>query len=142
LESQGRKLFYQGGAWWEYKDGAWFPWVTANEEAMDAALLRLARVREFPLAAPRAGLWVMLRAHFGSEKVVTFDAEPAVVCRNKTYFLKADKVEPHSPNHFLTRRIDVDLNLKAKCPEWLKMLNRIFEDRSDITRRETIDFLQ
>lgn len=143
LKRKGRRLLFADGGWWEYSKGAWFPWQAKNEDGMHTMLLRLASAQEFPYSTHKSATWITMQAFFGSEEPVKFDAVPAIVGRNQTYFLDdGGSLEDHSPEHYLTRRVDVAIDPSAECPEWLLMMDRIFEDRTEEAKRETINFLQ
>lgn len=142
LKSRDRRLLYTDGQWHEYSQGAWAPWRRGNIDAFNTTLQRLASLREFPFSTSRHALWVTLEATLGSEDVVQFDAEPMLVCNNGTYFLAADKLKKHSPDHYATRRVHIDVDPEATCPLWLEMLERIWSDVSKQARAENIQFLK
>ncbi len=142
LNARGRKLIRTACQWHEYRDGYWTAWTPSDEEAFDTFLLKVASPREFPYSTSRAAIWNTLRAHLGAEKVITFDEEPAIVALNGTYFLKRNELRKHAPEHYVTRRVDIEIDGDAGCPLWLETLDRIFEDHSADGRRDIIQFLQ
>jgi len=46
-------------------------------------------------------------------------------CTNGTLDLRTGHLRPHTRDDLLTKRIPVEYNLVAKCPEWLKFLDRV-----------------
>lgn len=142
LKAAGRKLLFVDGQWHEYKDGAWFPWSSGHRTAFESTLHRLASLREFPYSTAHTAIWRTLSAALGREHVVRFDPEPMLVCDNGTYFLAANKIKKHSPEHMATRRVSLAVDPDAECPLWLEMLHRMFEDQSKASRQENIKFLQ
>lgn len=142
LKAKGRRLLFVDGQWYEYKSGAWAPWTSAQRHSFETTLHRLASLREFPYSTAHAAIWRTLSAALGREDVVEFDREPMLVCNNGTYFLTADRLRKHSPDHYATRRINIEVDPDAECPGWLAMLERMFEDYSATGRQENIQFLK
>lgn len=142
LERRGRRLLYTNQCWYEYRAGAWTQWSIADAEAFETTLYKLASSHEFAYSTQKAAIWNTLRAALGSEEVVKFDPVPMIVCNAGTYFVAANKMKKHNHEHFATRRVSVDVDPKAECPKWLAMLERMFDDYTEESRRETIDFLQ
>lgn len=142
MKRQKRDILYTNGNWWKYTAGAWEIMTLVELEAFETLLHRLASEREYPYGSAHSAMHRTLRARFCREYAIQFDSVPMVVANNGTYFLEDDRLKKHCPDHFATRRIDIDVDPKADCPEWLKMLHRIFADYQETDRQELIDFLQ
>ena len=53
-------------------------------------------------------------------------------CNNGTINLKTGKLQKHNPEDLITRVIDTEFNPDAVSDEWLKFLNRIFDNKTDL----------
>lgn len=142
LDKSGRKVLHVGGQWYEYHAGAWSAWTALDREVFDVMLYDLSSLHEFPYATQKSALWTTLQAAMGSRKVIEFDAVPMIVCNSKTYFLDENKLKKHSPDHYATRRVFLDVDPKATCPKWLVVLDRMFDGYSAEMRAENIQFLK
>lgn len=58
-------------------------------------------------------------------------------CKNGTLDLTTDELRPHSKDDYITRRVELNYNSGADCPEWQKFLMSIFQGDSQL-----IDFMQ
>lgn len=58
-------------------------------------------------------------------------------CRNVTFDLKKWEKGEHNPEDLITRRVNVDFDPTAKCPNWMKFLRRVMNDDE-----ETCKFIQ
>ncbi len=59
----------------------------------------------------------------------TFDTHTYLLnCSNGTLDLQTSEWHEHTREHYLTRLAPVDFDASAKCPTWLKFLERIFND--------------
>ena len=58
-------------------------------------------------------------------------------CKNGTLDLATGELRPHSKNDYITRRVELNYNPSADCPEWKKFLVDIFQGDSQL-----IDFMQ
>jgi len=56
---------------------------------------------------------------------------------NGTLDLKTGKLGEHKKSDYITRMIDIEYDAKAKCPNWIKFLDKIFMGDS-----EMVDFIQ
>lgn len=57
--------------------------------------------------------------------------------KNGTIDLRTGKLLSHRREDYFTRAVDIEFDPLAKCPEWMKFLNRIFGDN-----QELITFIQ
>jgi len=55
-------------------------------------------------------------------------------CNNCTYDLKSGKFHDHQQEDLLTQLLPVDFDKSAKCDEWGKFINMIFDGDSDLIR--------
>lgn len=77
------------------------------------------------------------KAYLGCE-ADEFDADQYLFnCRNGVVDLRTGCFAPHNHEHLMTKIADVNFELEAKCPVWLKFLNDIF-----LGKQELIDFMQ
>ena len=53
-------------------------------------------------------------------------------CDNGTINLKTGKLQPHNPADLITRVIDTDYEPDATSDEWVKFLNRIFDNKTEL----------
>jgi putative DNA primase/helicase len=61
----------------------------------------------------------------------------AINCMNGTINLKTGEIKPHSREDLITKIINVEYDPKAKCPQWIKFLDQIFNSNKDL-----INFIQ
>ena len=47
--------------------------------------------------------------------------------RNGTYRFENGKLQPHSPNDFITQAAGVEFDPRAKCIQWIRFLNDVFD---------------
>jgi putative DNA primase/helicase len=63
----------------------------------------------------------------------TFDAHTYLLnCANGTLDLQTSEWHSHTREHYLTRLAPVDFDASAKCPTWLKFLERIFNSDEEM----------
>lgn len=55
-------------------------------------------------------------------------------CRNVTIDLKTWQIGDHQREDLITRRLSVDFDAKAKCPNWFKFLRRVLSDDEETCR--------
>ena len=62
-----------------------------------------------------------------------FDADPYLLnCQNGVVQLKTGKLIPHSPDLLLTKICNTHYDSTARCPEWIKFLNTIFQGNENL----------
>lgn len=70
-----------------------------------------------------------------------FDVDPLKInMANCVYNLGTHQPEPHSKQQLITKTTGIQYDPAAKCPIWLKFLNRIFQGHPD--KDEVIRFIQ
>lgn len=141
-EDQGHKLMYTNLSYWRYSGGAWDMVSPEQKDSLDKSIWKRATGMKINYAKERAQIWRTLDAMLSPDQAVIFDKQPMLVAPNGTYFVKKDTLKKHSPSHYATRRISVSVDPSAKCPLWLDMLDRMFEDYNDEDRREIVTFMQ
>jgi putative DNA primase/helicase len=61
------------------------------------------------------------------------DSDPWILnCKNGTLDLKTGELLTHSQNNMITKLVNVNFNINAECPNWLKFLNCIFENNQNL----------
>lgn len=53
-------------------------------------------------------------------------------CTNGTIDLRTGKLEPHKREDLLSIMNDIEYSHAAKCPTWLKFLNRVLDNKADL----------
>lgn len=141
-ERENVKLLNHGGVLYSYRDGFWRALNPIELDQINSAIYDEAH--DLNICAPEKenAIWRMLRVHSTPKEKIEMDSEPALALANGTYFVEADKLKKHDPLHYITRHLPVDYRPKAKCPEWVAMLDRIFEDYPDKDRFQITRFLQ
>jgi len=70
-----------------------------------------------------------------SARAEDLDANPWLInLRNCTIDLKTWETSEHDPNQLLTKELDFDFDMKAKCPTWERFLFRIFNEDTNLIR--------
>lgn len=136
------KLLNHGSVLYSYRDGFWRILNPVELDHINRAIY--AEATDLNISAPEkeGPIWRMLRVHCTPAKRIEMDKKPALALSNGTYFVETDKLKEHSPEHYITRHLPIEYRPKAKCPEWVQMLNRIFEDYTDKDRSQITRFLQ
>lgn len=69
-----------------------------------------------------------------SVSVNEFDQEPHLInCKNGLLNLRTGKLEPHSPEHLLRKRTEVNYDPSAGAPLWSEFVSQIFEGDSALS---------
>jgi putative DNA primase/helicase len=86
-----------------------------------------------------AAMIEMAKSELGVEiEIDDLDAEPLLLnCRNGTLDLRAGRLRPHDRADLITKRIEVDYDSAAECPQWHRFLKLAMDDDD-----EMIAFLQ
>lgn len=136
------KLLNLRGSLYRYEKGFWKALDAEEVELVNKDIYREGSALEFCVPEKEGPIWRMVKAHFTVPEKIEFDAKPALAVNNGTYFIETDQLRKHSPKHYITKHLPIDYDPKAKCPEWLAMLERVFEDYDDKNRAQIIRFLQ
>jgi P4 family phage/plasmid primase-like protien len=143
LSDHNEHLAFSGGCWWICREGHWRVIDRYFREKLDNALMQM---------CPGVGLiWArdgqMIERHLrasSSFKIdhTAIDRKPYVAVRNGTVNLDTGVRMEHSPDHLITRFIDIEYDPAARCPEWVAMLMRALDDYSEDDRAKIARFLQ
>ena len=125
-----------------YRDGAWGIMSPAETTAVEDMMYKAAADHTFPFAEKGAGLWKTLRRRSPNLAYEVLDKTVLIACPNGTLDPMTGKLMEHDPAHYTTRRIAIEYRPKAKCPEWLAMIERCLPDKTPETRAQYIAFLQ
>jgi P4 family phage/plasmid primase-like protien len=143
LAENNKSLAFAGGCWLVYQAGHWRVVDQLFLERMDRVLHGLCPDVQLVFARDGAMIQRHLRSsHYFEIDSMEFDRRPYVAVRNGTVFLDTGELMMHSPDHLITRFIDIDYDPDAKCPEWVAMLTRTLEDYSDDDQAKILRFLQ
>lgn len=126
---------------YQYADGAWtqifFPTVQ-----LERLMMTVCQSLDFPYAEKNKQLWANVALMLPEVAAAEWDACGYIATPTGTFDpLTGDKYY-HDEEHYITRRISVDYEASAKCPEWLKMLKRMVADKSKEDQQQYIAFIQ
>lgn len=125
-----------------YRDGYWRVMTPVELDLITADIYSEAADMNVCAPEKEGPIWRMIKVHFTPSHAVDFDKTPALALRNGTFFVEKDRLRKHDPSHYVTRHLDIEYRPKDKCPEWLAMLDRVFEDYEPSDREQIIRFLQ
>ncbi len=126
------------GRLYYYADGHWQVGIESHHQ-FRAMFQKACTKQGFMFADKERTLWSTLRDD--NPQDVAFDAEPLLACRNGVVDLETGKVYKHDQELYVTRYVDVEYQPKAKCPEFLKALDRSLADVSGDQRKEVVQLL-
>lgn len=139
---RGQQFAWIDGVDYLYEKGLWRAMDAQKLPRFETWISDLARDRGIDYAAKMQQIWKTLRTKYGNRENVTFDAKPMLVCNNGTVDLLTSELLEHSPDHWCTRAADIDFDPEATCPEWLAMLERIFQGYPPEEAKQYIEFMQ
>lgn len=118
-----------------YSDGYW-PALDINVEIKKPLLAAMGDVTANMVNA----VFELVKIHYGIRPEL-FERKSGLSCLNNgTLNPITGKLLPHSVEHYLTNKLDINYDAEAKCPLWLQTLGEIFEP--DIDRAEKLELLQ
>jgi putative DNA primase/helicase len=143
LDDNGLGLRFAEGVWFYYEQGQWSALSQNNMQQLTFIVKDRAEEVGLVYAKDKSTIW----AHLESTREFYFDplildTGPYVVVRNGTVDVTTGEISAHSPEHWSTRYVDIVYDPDAKCPGWIKSLERAFEDREPDERAKLIDLLQ
>jgi P4 family phage/plasmid primase-like protien len=143
LDRNGLDLRFSDGTWYIYELGVWAALGPRGRQQADYRLKERAEEVGLVFAKEKKTIWAHLEAteYFDFDPSV-LDKDPWVVVRNGTVNVETGELYPHDKKHYTTRLVDIDYDPDAKCPGWIKSLERAFEDRSPEDREKVIGLLQ
>ncbi len=129
-------MVFANGEFHRYRDGAWEQLDKVAE--VDKKLLEfLGDAATSQFVKQLGDLLVIQQAQAGAE----FTPNLNYLCLvNGTLNLNSFELEPHSPEHRLRTRLNVDWQPEASAPKWLAYLDSVFQPDPD--KAEKIAFLQ
>jgi len=142
VENGDREVRVSEGTVYIYEDGAWAVASPRMLDELDRSQFEACEDHNFPYGEKYSPLWRHIKGKLPRIDSRELDAGGLIALRNGTLDPRTGSLSTHDPEHFTTRRADVAYDPKAKCPEWLKMLGRVFEDKPEADAKEHIDFLQ
>jgi P4 family phage/plasmid primase-like protien len=141
-EEKGFTLLHTNGAFYKYESGFWKVCDADDLGVLEGLIYDHGNAEDFPFSEKWGPLWRTIKGHFSARDKIVFDQKPAVALLNGTFFLETDRLRKHSPKHHVTKHLPIEYDPKADCPQWLAMLERIFEDYGEKDRAQLIRFLQ
>jgi putative DNA primase/helicase len=127
LDEEGKRFLYQNGSLYMYHEGYWRMLSMDERNAFNPYLMRACSEIGFDYATKLAPLWTQVLTVSTPDKPVQFDTETIVACRNGSLHMRKDKFMNWSPSHYTTRRLVIDFDEEATCPEWEALLRRSLE---------------
>lgn len=141
-EVDGLRLALSEGVLWVYEGGSWTQATPQHQDDLDRAALIQSKRFDFPYAEKYSYLMRQIRTRVAQVPADAWDARPMIAMRNGTLDVLTGELVPSDPSHCTTRRVDVEYDADAKCPEWMAMLDRMLEDKDEKTRAEYVHFLK
>jgi putative DNA primase/helicase len=138
----GAQPIYTGGVLYLYRDGAWTAETNLEYERHEKLLVAVCASANFPSATQLKPLQKIISVMCTPEQDTPWDSEPLLACSNGTLDLNTLELRDHSPTDYCTRSVSVPYDPSRECPEWLLMLDRVFQDHTEKDRTEAVDFLQ
>lgn len=127
---------------WVYHEGAWGVMSMHQRSMIERIMYDAAADHTFPYAEKLPGLWRTLKSKGLLLAADRLDKQSLIACPNGTLDPMTGTLMEHDPQHFTTRRIAIEYEPRAKCPDWLTMLDRCMPDKSPETREAYVEFLQ
>jgi len=141
-KSDGYEFGTEGDTLYCYKDGAWSVVTGRVRAKLEKHLYTACQETNFPFAEKKKQLWEHIKAGTDHDLDDKLDKAGILCCINCAVDPVTGEMFDHSPSHYTTRRVEVLYDPESVCPEWMKMLDRMFEDLPDETRQSYIGFLQ
>jgi putative DNA primase/helicase len=142
LLDNGIKLASYENGFYRYEAGAWGFCEPLNNPLLDRIIYPITVDFDFPFAEKYKALWQTLKVKLESIPDGEMDKKQLLALPNGTLDPLTGTLSGHDPEDYTSRRISIEYDPSAKCPNWLAMLDRIFEDRDEDTREEIVEFLQ
>ena len=148
----GAHIRRAGRVYWEYRHGVW---MMTDDEAIEGKLqktiIRLreerpedveqltAAIGEAKTSSLVGALSRMMRGRLADETARDDDplhlrdriTRPVVNCLNGEVYVKDDgsvELRPHNPDHFYTLQVACEYDPRAKCPEFDRFIDMVFDD--------------
>lgn len=131
-----------GGVLWMYEDGAWGPVGGKQQREIDIALLETCEAAGVAFTEKERAVYRSLGLHAPTIREEQFDTEPMIAFRNGTFKLSDSTIGQNDPANRTTRRLPMDFDPTAVCPEWLAALDRALDDKDPELAADYKTFLQ
>lgn len=143
LDQGDYDLKYADDTWFVYELGVWSTLGKRGQQQADYRIKERAEEVGLVFAKDHKVIWKHLESteYFYFDPSV-LDQEPWVAVRNGAVNVETGELQPYSKQHYTTRFVDIEYDPKAKCPGWIKSLDRAFEDREPADRAKIISLLQ
>ena len=144
LEEEGVLVRHVENSIYAYHDGAWALLSTTDMAYIERLMYDCSLEHSLSYAEKKSGLWNTFKAKVtnNDRAQIELDTQVMIACPNGTLDPYTGTLHDHDPDHYTTRRIAIPYEPRAKCPEWLKMLERCMPDKTPETREAYVDFLQ
>lgn len=96
----------------------------------------------FPIAEKRKVAFGNVSMRVDRVSLEMLDKRLLLALPNGTLDPEEGTLAEHDPEHYTTRRIAIEYDPQAACPEWEKMLYRTVEDKPSKVQEEYVDYLQ
>ena len=141
----GLRLLQSENVLYMYSDGAWSIVEPKHYEEFEPVFMAQAYWNKVEWGTHKSALWTVLNTRL-MRPGTRFDDIPLIAMPHGTLDPRDDPIEvvKHDPKHYITRRIAVQYEEGAECPEWEAMLLRMLEhpDRSPEDAARMAKFLQ
>jgi len=142
VAEDGKELAVSDRTLYVYEKGAWAVASNTQSDALDRMLRSVSDDTQFPFSEKYSQLWRHVRSSLKLVEPEQFDECGKIAVNNGTLDPRDGTLTEHDPADMITRRASVKYDPDAKCPHWLKMLDRIVEGKSEKDAKEYISFLQ
>lgn len=138
LEVWGRPIIAVEGELYTYEGGVWHAIDQGWEHRLRSCIQ--GAVHALKLAPNNSTLNGVYRLiHESPDHLrhgIEWDRQGVVVARNGAYRVAEGVIEPHSQEHYATRRIDCDVVPEAGCSKWLAFLEEVMPEGAAEVLRE------
>ena len=131
VRCEGHDLLLTEGEVFFYADGVWRPIGAAEQQWLQTLIQKeFERFAGFGKLGQLATAWKRLTEHPKLyRRTVPWTSTGVLATSNGVLDVLSRTLSPHSPHHFIRRKIGAGYEPRAECPQFLSFLNRIFIDR-------------
>jgi P4 family phage/plasmid primase-like protien len=131
IRAAGQDILLSEGEVWIYSDGIWHVMTPADQQWILTLIQEgFETLGEPAKSANLTAAFKRICEHPGLfNRVVPWASSDLVVCRNGVLEVESRKFHPHSPRWFARRKIGVEYNPAATCPEFGHFVSSLFSDR-------------
>lgn len=144
LQEEGLQIRSFETTIYAYQGGAWALMSNSQLGLTERLMYEASHEHSLSFAEKKSGLWNTFKAKVTENTMsdIELDKHVLIACPNGTLDPYTGTLKDHDPDDYTTRRIAIEYHPRAKCPEWLAMLERCMPDKDERTREAYIDFLQ